>query len=124
MVLAVFDQDALTEGLKRVWDKLAPPAMFTAAGNIAEAGNENFLEALDMVKWNKKSQQAFGESHGGDYGYSGTSEIIANTVPGSNNSPDIDVETGTIKGWRESKSKIRVPAGFSPIRGNNVRYAD
>lgn len=123
MVFAVFDQDSLTEAMRRVWDKISPTAMFTAAGNIAQHGTENFLNAIDMIKWNITAQEAIQNSHPGDFGYSGTSAITATTnTPGSNNKP---VFSGTeIVGWTDSTDKIRVPAGFTPIRGNNVLYAD
>jgi hypothetical protein len=52
MVFAVFDQDSLVDAMKRIWDKIAPPAMFTAAGNKQISGSENFLNAVDMLKWN------------------------------------------------------------------------
>lgn len=124
MVFSVFDHDSLTSAMQRVWDKLAPPAMFTPAGNLALAGNENFLEALDMIKWNKKAQNAIAESHPGDFGYSGTSAIISkNNYPGSNNTPQFS-QNGEITGWTDSTTDIRVPAGFSPIRGQNIVYSD
>lgn len=119
----MFDQDSLTEAMKRVWDKIAPPAMFTAAGNVAQYGTENFLNAIDMVRWNITAQEAIQETHPGDFGFSGTSSVTASTnTPGSNNKP---VFNGLdVVGWTDSSDKIRVPAGFSPIRGNNVLYAD
>lgn len=97
--------------------------MFTAAGNIAIAGNENFQDALDIINWGKKAQAAIAESHPGDFGYSGVSAITPTaTYPGSNNKPQF---TGNdITGWENSDTNIRVPAGFAPIRGNNVLYAD
>lgn len=123
MVFAVFDQDSLTEAMRRVWDKISPPAMFTAAGNLSQRGSENFLNAIDMVRWNVTAQEAMQESHNGDFGYSGTSAVTASTnTPGSNNKPVFD---GTdVVGWTDSSDMIRVPAGFTPIRGNNVLYAD
>lgn len=123
LVFAVLDQDSLINAMKRVWDKIAPPAMFTAAGNKAEANTENFQNAIDMLKWNITAQEATSKSHPGDFGYVGTSAITASeNTPGSNNVPTlIDNE---ISGWTESQDKIRVPAGFAPIRGNNVLYAD
>ena len=124
LVFAVFDQDSLTEAMRRVWDKISPAAMFTAAGNIAQHGTENFLNAIDMVKWNITAQEAIQESYsGGDFGYSGTSAVTpSSNTPGSNNKPII---SGTeITGWTDSQDQIRVPAGFTPIRGNNVLYAD
>lgn len=139
MVFAVFDQDSLIEAMKRVWDKVAPPAMFTAAGNVAVSGSEDFLNAMDMLRWNITAQEAISSgivgpdgnnidaSHEGNFGYVGTSSIDANTFPGSNNKPMFGSDNEnkySVVGFEPSDTKIRVPAGFSPIRGNNVLYAD
>lgn len=125
LVFAVFDQDSLVQAMKRIWDKLAPSAMFTAAGNISKANNEDFLGAVDMVRWNKKAQDAIAVSHpGGDFGYSGATEIKPNDkTAGSNNKPNV-AANGDITGWTPSSDKIRVPAGFEALRGDNVQYAD
>lgn len=123
MVFAVFDQDSLIAAMKRIWDKIAPPAMFTAAGNIAIAGNESFANALEMSRWNLTADEAIAKQMSGNYGFSGTSAVTNNTVAGSNGSPQLDTE-GNVTGWNSSTTQIRVPAGFSPIRGDNVLYAD
>lgn len=123
LVFAVFDQDSLIDAMKRIWDKIAPPAMFTAAGNVALAGSENFLNAVDMLKWNITAEEAIAQTHPGNFGYVGTSEITATTnTPGSNNKPQMT--DNQVTGWTDSTTNIRVPAGFSPIRGQNVLYAD
>lgn len=145
---AVFDQDSLVEAMKRIWDQVAPPAMFTATGNLTLANSENFLNALDMLNWNVTTQEgifgtetsALGDlsnntataaavagTHSGNFGFSGTSEIKANIFPGSNNKPVLgkdDFNKYSVVDWEDSDSEIRVPAGFSPIRGGNVCYAD
>lgn len=157
--------------MKRIWDQVAPPAMFTATGNLTLANSENFLNALDMLNWNVTTQEgilgndisvsdsatagavvggligsttgtivgaataaaaaavnnAVNGTHDGNFGFSGTSEIRANTLPGSNNKPIFgkdDFNKYNVVGWEDSESEIRVPAGFSPIRGGNVCYAD
>lgn len=120
LVFAVFDQDSLVEAMKRVWDKIAPVAMFTAAGNNAVSGSEDFTKALDMIKWNNAASE---KMSGTDFGYSGTSAISANSEKGSNNIPELN-QDGSINSWKDSGDTINVPAGFSPIRGNNVLYAD
>lgn len=123
LVFAVFDQDSLVDAMKRIWDKIAPPAMFTAAGNVALSGSENFLNAVDMLKWNITAEEAIAQTHPGNFGYVGTSEITSTTnTPGSNNKPQIT--DNQVTGWTDSTTNIRVPAGFSPIRGQNVLYAD
>lgn len=54
-----------------------------------------------------------------------TNSIDANTARGSNNSPDIGPD-GFVNqdNWQEDGDLINVPAGFAPIRGENVIYAD
>lgn len=140
---AVFDQDSLVEAMKRVWDKVAPPAMFTATGNLTLANSENFLTALDMLKWNVTTQEGIEGTnngligallgtnqkgtHNGNFGYSGDTKIDANTFPGSNNKPVLgkdEFNKYNVVDWEKSDNEIRVPAGFTPIRGGNVLYAD
>lgn len=150
MVFAVFDHDSLVEALQSVWDQIAPSAMFTASANIgASRYSEDFQNALDMIKWNNAvSSQALNENidvdHNGNiistdtysrngYGFSYgatagsyTNSIDAQKAHGSNNSanlgPDGYVDQST---WDDTTGDmIYVPAGFSPIRGENVVYAD
>ena len=138
MVFAVFDHDALVSALQSVWHEIAPSAMFTAAANNVLAMSEDFTNALDMIKWNQTvTKQAldentlnsakragYGFSYGatvsGDY----TESIQAQQMRGSNNSP-VDAENdGYIENWNQDGDTIFVPAGFAPIRGENVIYAD
>lgn len=135
MVFAVFDHDALVAALQTVWNDIAPSAMFTAhANNPGKSTSEDFTDALDMIKWNaavsaaalneKTARRAgYGFSYGataaGDY----TNEIDAQTANGSNNTPEIGAD-GFVKDWGSDGDKIYVPAGFAPIRGENVIYAD
>lgn len=134
MMFAVFDHDALVSALQSVWDDIAPSAMFTAAANNKLSSSEDFTNALDMVKWNATVSNAaldeetagragygfsFGSTAAGDY----TNEISAQSAPGSNNSPVIGTD-GFIEDWNKDGDRIYVPAGFAPIRGENVIYAD
>lgn len=134
MVFAVFDHDALVSALQTVWDDIAPSAMFTAAANNVLSNSEDFTNALDMIKWNATVTEAalnedtasragygfsFGSTAAGDY----TNEISAQSAPGSNNSPNIGSD-GFVESWNKDGDKIFVPAGFAPIRGENVIYAD
>lgn len=134
MVFAVFDHDALVSALQTVWNKIAPSAMFTAAANNVLSNSEDFTNALDMIKWNATVSKAaldestakragYGFSYGvtvsGDY----TNEIDAQIAPGSNNSPNIGAD-GFVESWNDDGNNIYVPAGFAPIRGENVIYAD
>lgn len=143
MVFAVFDHDALVASLQTVWNEIAPAAMFTAAGNIKHANSENFTNALDMIRWNSftsavangdseamtevgvqgNARAGYGFSYGatnaGDY----TNNIDAQTAKGSNNVPQLGAD-GMVDSWIDSSDEINVPAGFAPIRGQNVIYAD
>ena len=134
MVFAVFDHDALVSALQTVWDDIAPSAMFTAAANNVLSNSEDFTNALDMIKWNATVSEAalnedtasragygfsFGSTAAGDY----TNEISAQSAPGSNNSPNIGSD-GFVESWNKDGDKIFIPAGFAPIRGENVIYAD
>jgi len=134
MVFAVFDHDALVSALQTVWEDIAPSAMFTAAANNVLSHSEDFTNALDMIKWNATVSEAalnedtasragygfsFGSTAAGDY----TNEISAQSSNGSNNSPNIGKD-GFVESWNEDGDKIFVPAGFAPIRGENVIYAD
>lgn len=143
MVFAVFDHDALVAALQTVWDDIAPSAMFTAAANNKLANSEDFSNALDMIKWNQTVsdlQNGVADTYGtdvsldnrGGYGFSYGSTVAAeynNTIDaqqakGSNSVPKLG-EDGFVEGWdNEAASNIYVPAGFSPIRGENVIYAD
>lgn len=138
MVFAVFDHDALVSALQSVWNEIAPSAMFTAAANNVLAMSEDFTNALDMIKWNQTVTDAalnentlnsakragYGFSYGatvsGDY----TESIQAQQMRGSNNSPVDADKDGYIENWNQDGDMIFVPAGFAPIRGENVIYAD
>ena len=137
MVFAVFDHDTLVEALQSVWDQIAPTAMFTAAGNAgASRYSENFQNALDMIKWNNvvsnaalagDNRDGYGFSYGADAAGDYTNQIKSQVASGSNNKPSFK-SNGFVNqdpdAWTESDSKINVPAGFTPIRGGDVVYAD
>lgn len=137
MVFAVFDHDSLVEALQSVWDQIAPTAMFTAAGNIgASRYSENFQNALDMIKWNNtvtstaltgKDRDGYGFSYGADAAGDYTNTINAQQARGSNNRPSFKAN-GFVNqnpdAWTPSDNYINVPAGFTPIRGSDVIYAD
>lgn len=143
MVFAVFDHDALVAALQTVWKDIAPSAMFTAAANNKRANSENFENALDMMKWNQtvsnlqngisddnkngislSDRAGYGFSYGStNAGNFTTDAILAQTTNGSNNTPDIGKD-GFVTGWSNDGDNIYVPAGFAPIRGENVIYAD
>lgn len=121
-----FDHYALEEAMKRNWDKIAPPAMFTAAGNIATGMTEDFGDALDTVKWNKKVTDDMHATYSNNgFGFAGSSELIPNdNIPGSNGKPILSPDGYFVEGFNDSEDSIIVPPGFEPIRGNNILYAD
>ena len=157
MQFAVFDHDSLVSAMQHVWDQIAPPAMFTAAGNLAVRSSEDFSTVLSNIKWNQTTSQAANDNFnsgisgavsgaingiltggiiGGvtgtvngynshDYGFSGTSAIKPNKQEGSNGAPfQYDSEYNYfVEKWGKGDD-IYVPAGFSPIRGENIIYAD
>ena len=118
-----FDHDALIEALKRNWDRIAPVAMFTAASNITKGNSENFLDALDTVKWNKKITADVADTYGGaGIGFQGTSALIPEKdIPGSNNKPVLDSSGYFVERFDPSDDDIVVPPGFEPIRGENIQ---
>ena len=136
MVFAVFDHDALVYALQEVWEQIAPSAMFTAAANNKLANSEDFSNALDMIKWNRQVSEAAMSGADNDasrvgFGFSFDPELHKDTSinaqiqQGSNNKPSVDKSNSTITSWDDNAAdKIYVPAGFSPIRGQNVIYAD
>lgn len=71
LVFATFNRDALLEALKEIWHQIAPKAMFTAAGNIAVQGSEDFKNALDLAAWNSASNA----SSATGAGFSGTTAV-------------------------------------------------
>lgn len=142
MVFAVFDHDSLVSNLQRVWQHIAPSAMFTAAANNKLALNEDFTNALDIIRWNETvsnlqngisddnqtgvtldGRDGYGFSYGSTAG-NYTNPIQAQTANGSNNSPAEFASDGLVDGWNQDGDKINVPAGFAPIRGENIIYAD
>jgi hypothetical protein len=102
LVFAVFDRDSLLIEMKEAWADIAPKAMFTAAGNIAVQGSENFENALNMTSWNHVADES--QNNG-----TGDLEAVSpNEQPSSNG----------------SDGNINVPSGFGVIRKDNILYAD
>jgi hypothetical protein len=104
LVFAQFNRDAIMEELvsdSTAWAQIAPPAMFTAAGNIAVRGEEKFREAMKMAAWNDKASSATPS------GFLGT---------GAMNSQQSNNTTGT--------GQVPTPAGFAVLQANNIWYAD
>jgi hypothetical protein len=111
LVFAQFNRDALIEELVKdsnVWQNIAPVAMFSAKGNIANRGMEFFQDALKMASWNTSSsanQQMLDQG----YGFQGQNAISPLTIDTASDG---------------SGTQIRVPHGFGVIKANNIMYAD
>lgn len=140
MQFATFDHDCLVSAMQHVWDQIAPPAMFTAAGNKAVRSSEDFSTVLNNIKWDLKTTEAALDNYNGSgstsktglnaykssgYGFSGTSALKPNKQEGSNGGPSqLDSEYNYyVEKWGKGDD-VYVPAGFSPIRGENIVYAD
>ena len=100
--------------------------MFTAAGNITTSMSEDFMDALDTVKWNKKITKDVADTYKkSGYGFSGRGELLPNdNIPGSNGKPILGKDGYFVERFEKSSDNIVVPPGFEPIRGENVAYAD
>lgn len=131
MVFAVFDHDSVIAALQHVWGDIAPPAMFTAKGNIAVRNSENFLDALDMIRWNKAGSDTLDQYYksSGDnnlgFGYVGSGALTPQKHEGSNGRPtkfDNEYEY-FVEQWGDG-DQVHVPPGFGTIKGENVQYAD
>lgn len=127
LVMAQFNRDALMAELvadPNMWASIAPIAMFTAAGNLVQRGNEKFAYALEASGWNKAAnatQGAMGAGAGFDaagvwtgsgtgFGASGTSSVTAVT-------PSQQIGT-------DNTTTVNVPTGFGVIKAENIIYAD
>lgn len=131
MVFVVLDHDSLITALQHVWDQIAPPAMFTAKANVTIRNSENFLDVIDMIKWNKSVTEAANSNYkisGKDnlgFGFIGSGALTPIKQEGSNGAPaQFDSEYGYfVEKWGTGED-VYVPAGFTPIKGENVVYAD
>ena len=80
LVFAVFDRDALIEEMTSVWDDIAPKAMFTAAGNLANRNTDAFENALTLTSWDKTTTAKSANTSNTASG--STSGTTINTPPG------------------------------------------
>ena len=131
MVFAMLDHDPLIAAIQRVWDQIAPPAMFTPAANVTIRNSENLLDAIDMIKWNKTVSQAAQDNYkvsGKDnqgFGFIGSGALTPIKQEGSNGGPaQFDSEYAYfVDKWGKGED-VYVPAGFAPLRGENIQYSD
>ncbi len=119
LVMAQYNRDALIHELVNeqdgTWQKFAPIAMFTAAGNLAQRGAENFKDALSISGWNTRAQEAR-KLLEGEVNASIGSDAFGTTDGG-------EIQAGTVKG-NDENTLVRVPHGFGVIKAKNIMYAD
>ncbi|MFL8711082.1 hypothetical protein Q3304_09955 [Clostridioides sp. GD02377] len=96
LVFAMFDQDSLIKSMKSIL-KSSESIVFTTSGTLAITEEENFINAVEMLKWNVTAQDAMNMNSKSKYN--------------ENNS-------------RVSDENFKVPNGFSPIRDNRIVYLD
>ncbi|MFL8824261.1 hypothetical protein [Clostridioides sp. GD02368] len=77
--------------------KSSESTVFTTSGTLAITEEENFINAVEMLKWNVTAQDAMNMNSKSKYN--------------ENNS-------------RVSDENFKVPNGFSPIRDNRIVYLD
>lgn len=101
---------------------------YTANG---QTDNNNPIYGMNGVSTNDRGGYGFSFSNTASSQGTGTAGAFSNTISaqqakGSNNRPTID-SNGFVdaNGWdNDAADTINVPAGFAPIRGQNVIYAD
>ncbi|MCI9974723.1 hypothetical protein JY742_01195 [Clostridioides difficile] len=96
LVFAMFDQDSLIKSMKSIL-KSSESTVFTTSGTLAITEEENFINAVEMLKWNVTAQDAMNMNSKSKYN--------------ENNS-------------RVSDENFKVLNGFSPIRDNRIVYLD
>jgi hypothetical protein len=109
--------------MQRIWDKLAPRAMFTAVGNNSLRNSDVFGQNIEMLKWDKVSSDDVLLRYGENYGYQGSTLILPNYADGSNTIPRDKDNDGIVDAW-EAADKVYAPPGFGTISGANIVYAD
>lgn len=157
LVMAQFNRDTLMAELVEdpdVWKSIAPTAMFTAAGNLVERGNEVFAYALEASGWNKRANATqnaaitqggggaiagantgvYGMSGGnfdqegnwigGDGGGFGYSGFQTNNVSGKTENNPNWVVTPGQALGTDRQTIVNVPTGFGVIQNQNIIYAD
>lgn len=115
LVIAAFDHDALMKCIKDIWDQIAPPNMFTAAGNAAKTKSEDFSAALDLLAWNKASKnQVFNVEDETSNVYSEGADLFGTAF--RQGDAQMVAQVGD--------NGIITPPGFTTITAQNLQYAD
>lgn len=127
LVMAQFNRDALMEELvddKKMWEQIAPIAMFTAQGNLAKRGSEKFATALETTGWNKagNTTQA-GMAAGGNFDANGNFTGSGDGFGFSGSASMGDVSPATDIG-NDGITQVNMPTGFGLIKQANILYAD
>lgn len=134
LVMAQFNRDALMAELvndDKMWNAIAPIAMFTAKGNLVQRGNERFAYALEASGWNRKNNAMQSEMGAGGnfdadgvwtgdgqgFGFSGVNDDMSGANSGEVVTPSQQIGT-------DNATTINVPTGFGVIKNENIIYAD
>lgn len=127
LVMAQFNRDALMEELvddKKMWEQIAPIAMFTAQGNLAKRGSEKFANALQTTGWNKAGNTTqSGMAAGGNFDSNGNFTGSGDGFGFSGNASMGDVNPATGIG-NDGTTTVNMPTGFGLIKQANILYAD
>ena len=94
------------------------PVRVNGIGGIETEGIEEYYQN------NNGDRSGYGFSYGSTYAGDYTNAIDALVAKGSDNSPILDNRDGMPVDWNDDGTEIFVLAGFAPIRGENVIYAD
>lgn len=93
------------------------------SGTMSGAEVDAMNDDLKIVSGDNRA--GYGFSYGSDAAGDYTNRIDAQIAVGSNGSPIDSDNDGFVDSWNENDAThVYVPAGFSPIRGENVIYAD
>lgn len=127
LIMAQLNRDALMEELvddEKMWNDIAPIAMFTAAGNLAKRGNEKFASALATAGWNKAGNITQSElGAGGNFNDTGDYIGTGDGFGFSGTDAGGDVTPSTQLG-NDGTTTVNMPVGFGMIRAQNILYAD
>lgn len=144
LVMAQFNRDALMAELvadPAMWKSIAPIAMFTAAGNLVQRGNEKFAYALEATGWNRASNAQQGQPVdlsdpdnpvnvtggtamvGGGFTNNGT-WTGTGTGFGFSGTSSVTAVTPSQQIGTDGTTTINTPTGFGVIKAENIIYAD
>lgn len=127
LVMAQFNRDALMAELvsdPSMWASIAPIAMFTAAGNLVQRGNEKFAYALEASGWNRAANATQANmGAGGEFDAAGN-WVGTGTGFGSSSHSSVAAVTPSQQIGTDGSTTVNVPTGFGVIKAENIIYAD